>query len=60
MMTNSTMRPIARYWICVEKPCNKSSTWQTAMMNAPTRLRRAEPSPPEIAVPPTSTALIAL
>src|SRR6202034_2867683 len=57
MMTNSTMRPMARYWICGEKPCSNSSTWQTAMMNAPIKVRMAEPSPPAIAVPPTSTAL---
>ena len=48
-----------RYCICVLKPLSSSRPCTSAMMKAPENVRSAEPSPPRIAVPPTSTALIA-
>src|SRR5690242_20047299 len=60
MMTASTISPVMRYCNCWLKPRSSSTTSITEITVTPIRVRTTDPEPPWIAVPPTSTAAMAV
>src|SRR5262249_39611094 len=58
-MTASTISPAARYCHSWRNPLSSSMTCTAAITIAPANVRKADPWPPPIAVPPTSTAAMA-
>ena len=49
-----------RYWSCWLKPRSSSTTSMMAITVTPISVRTTEPEPPWMAVPPTSTAAMAV